>query len=465
MYRPGMLFGSAGFCLAVLALVASAAVAASNAATMSFFARGVLSLDFMFQNIYNIALNITFACRPEVQVLQAWRLEVWNQIRQAAEEQYNKSLQTYEEQRAAILQEIADFDALTLRRMEQEEIMKGVLRWLLGPEFYLVPFDLANLFGPDLTDLDAHDVLDPNRLADAEWLRVMEHGEFIRYIHNAIEWENVLYFTYPYFWDNTSLWKFKKFLYHPDSTHRTFLRSGAARVVLTIRPGFEASFTSLVESGAFDGLPGPHPYVTVAQEIQNFANTNYPGFPPANPEQNARPLVYLEQQRVWREMQFIIQLLNACKTATGQYPSDNSTEGVPAAALNPYLDGPIVINGTTYNGVNDYNAQANAEQLALDPTTPQEALLPTYAAVPTSDLVWNHDYFYKCPGDSGDYDLISHGADGQPGGMGKDADISANCEASLTSTWFEYTPVNALDIGITMNPPNAVPPEPSPDIA
>jgi hypothetical protein len=34
-----------------------------------------------------------------------------------------------------------------------------------------------------------------------------------------------------------------------------------------------------------------------------------------------------------------------------------------------------VINGTTYNGINDYNTQANNEQLALDPTTPQDALL------------------------------------------------------------------------------------------
>jgi hypothetical protein len=426
---------------------------------------GHLSLDFMFQNMYNVALNITFVCRPKAQVLQAWRLEVWNQIRQAAEEQYNKSLQTYQEQRAALLQQIADFDALTLRRMEQEEVMKGVLRWLLGPQFDLVPFDLASLFGPDASDPDAHGVLDPNRLTDAEWLRVMEHGEFIKYIHNAIEWENVLYFTYPYFWDNTALWNFKKFLYHPDSTHRTFLRSGAARVVLTIRPGFEASFTSLVESGAFDGLPGPHPYVTIAKEIQNFAATNYPGFPPANPEQNARPLVYLEQQRVWREMQFIIQLLNACKEATGEYPSGSGTQTVPATALTPFLDGPVVLNGASYNGINDYNAKANAEQLALDPTTPEEALLPTYTAVPISDLVWDNDYFYKCPGDTGDYDLISYGANGQPGGTGKDADISANCEASLTSTWYEYTPVNAMDIGITMNPPNAVPAQPSPEIA
>src|SRR6201999_3870529 len=160
----------------------------------------------------------------------------------------------------------------------------------------------------------------------------------------------VLFFTYPYFWDDNTLWDFKKFLFHPDSTHRTFLRAGAARALLTIRPSFEPSFTILIESGAFNTLPGSHPYVTIAQEIQDFANTNYPGFPPANPEQDARPLLYLEQRRVWREMQYIIQLLNACKAATGAFPSDGGTQTVLAAALAPYLDGPIVLNGTTYNG-------------------------------------------------------------------------------------------------------------------
>lgn len=425
---------------------------------------GHLSLDLTYQYLYNFAINITFLCRPKVQVLLDWRLQAWNQLRQAAEDEYSRNLQNYKDQQVELVRQIADYDALTLRRMEREEIMKGVLRWILGPQFYLVPFDIASLFGADSNDPSVQDVLDPNRLSEAEWIDVMERGEFVKYVHNAIEWENVLYFTYPYFWDDTKLWDFKKFLYHPDSTHRTFLRSGAARVVLTIRPGFEPSFTSLMETGAFNALPGPHPYVTIAQEIQDFANTNYPGFPPANPEQDARPLLYLEQRRTWKEMQFVIQLLDASKAETGAYPEDGGTNTVPAAALTPYLDGPITINGTSYAGVNDYNAQANTAQLALDPTTPQEALLPTYAAVPVDDG-WNTPYFYKCPGDSGDYDLISHGANAQPGGTDKNADIAASSEASLISTWFEYTPINAMDIGVTMNAPNAVPPQPSPEIA
>jgi len=38
---------------------------------------------------------------------------------------------------------------------------------------------------------------------------------------------------------------------------------------------------------------------------------------------------------------------------------------------------------------------------------------------------WGHDYVYKCPGDHDVYDIISYGADGQPGGTGENADIGS----------------------------------------
>jgi general secretion pathway protein G len=37
---------------------------------------------------------------------------------------------------------------------------------------------------------------------------------------------------------------------------------------------------------------------------------------------------------------------------------------------------------------------------------------------------WDHPYVYRAPGAKGDYDIISYGLDGQPGGTGEDADIS-----------------------------------------
>ncbi len=37
---------------------------------------------------------------------------------------------------------------------------------------------------------------------------------------------------------------------------------------------------------------------------------------------------------------------------------------------------------------------------------------------------WNHDYVYLAPGTKGPYDIVSYGADGRPGGDGKNADIT-----------------------------------------
>lgn len=37
---------------------------------------------------------------------------------------------------------------------------------------------------------------------------------------------------------------------------------------------------------------------------------------------------------------------------------------------------------------------------------------------------WGNAYVYKIPGEHGDYDLLSYGKDGQPGGTGEAADIT-----------------------------------------
>ncbi len=39
---------------------------------------------------------------------------------------------------------------------------------------------------------------------------------------------------------------------------------------------------------------------------------------------------------------------------------------------------------------------------------------------------WGQAYVYRIPGERGDYDLISYGKDGKPGGTGEDEDISNN---------------------------------------
>lgn len=211
-----------------------------------------------------------------------WRLGAWSAMREGAEQTYQESRRSLIERREKLAAELGQFDALTLRKMEREEVMKTVLRWLFGPDFDLMPPEIASLYTTSTDSVVA--ALDPSVLSAASWQRVLEYGEFVKFIHQAIEWENVLFFVYPYFWDSPANASLKRFLHHPDPRHREFLRAGSVRVVLTVRPGFEESFTRLVETGSFSTLPTNHPYITIAEEIRNYAETNYPGIPPANPD-------------------------------------------------------------------------------------------------------------------------------------------------------------------------------------
>ena len=38
---------------------------------------------------------------------------------------------------------------------------------------------------------------------------------------------------------------------------------------------------------------------------------------------------------------------------------------------------------------------------------------------------WGNDYQYRSPGEHGEYDLLSYGRDGRPGGEGEDADLGS----------------------------------------
>lgn len=57
------------------------------------------------------------------------------------------------------------------------------------------------------------------------------------------------------------------------------------------------------------------------------------------------------------------------------------------------------------------------------PPEPPNWVADGYLAALPSDP-WGNPYLYRSPGDTGAYDLVSLGADGQLGGDGVDADIS-----------------------------------------
>jgi len=234
---------------------------------------GRLSTVIATQHLGTMYVMLRVSAKLRDDVFRDWQLKAWAVLRDAAMARYEERRQGYKAELIELRDTLAKEDGLSLRRIEREEIMKGVLRWLFGPELRFVQ---------DGTPADLYD--SNGSVRAAPYLKVLAQGDLIRFLHQAIEWENVLFFLYPYFWSSLERWGLKRDIDHPDPLHRAFLRSGAARVVLTIRPGFEDDFLAWMAEGAAVTPGESHAYRSIVDEMEDYAKTNFPGLPPANPD-------------------------------------------------------------------------------------------------------------------------------------------------------------------------------------
>ncbi len=173
-----------------------------------------LTVGTQHQIAYDIEMTITFGLTDEA--YHAWQMKVWGQLYDAAKARYEMNRVMLRDQLAALQEQLGAQDALSLRQIEREEVMKNVLRWLFGPTFTFVPpgvpADIYNANPSDKEDI---------------WPKVLAQGEIIKFLHHAIEWENMLYILYPYFWSHTTRWEFKNISTIPTSSIAPFCAPAA----------------------------------------------------------------------------------------------------------------------------------------------------------------------------------------------------------------------------------------------
>ncbi|NUS44142.1 MAG: hypothetical protein HOQ24_10695, partial [Mycobacteriaceae bacterium] len=253
---------------------------------------GVQPIVLVFEDIATATLEFTVHCVPTAAAMAQWRADVWNSFYNSLQTQYYAQQQDIAGKIAALEDRLEHVDTLTLRREENDEVMKGVLRYLLGGKFPTMPPEVVKEFvdkGVDVSHGTSFDsaVIGPDSTL---WSVVREFENHVRFVNQAIEWENVTSFLYSYFWDIPNSWAFIRTIRHPDANRQAYLRAGSARVVLTIRKGWETRWANFVERGVIDDPAEPStpsPYWSIAQEIAAYDDRNYPGIPPANPGKNA----------------------------------------------------------------------------------------------------------------------------------------------------------------------------------
>ena len=78
-------------------------------------------------------------------------------------------------------------------------------------------------------------------------------GRVIRFFEQAFEWPQMTYVFYPYSWSNKCTWPERLAESSDDLLFEQFLFAGAARVQVTVRPGFEELVLFFLETGVIWG--------------------------------------------------------------------------------------------------------------------------------------------------------------------------------------------------------------------
>lgn len=105
----------------------------------------------------------------------------------------------------------------------------------------------------------------------------MAKGNRVRFLEQAIEWTQLQYALYPYYWARKSTWEERIRNDDADYEFQQFMQAGAARVVLPVRPGFEQAFSYFLETGELWNGSGTPPsihdpmYVQIVDELKELS--------------------------------------------------------------------------------------------------------------------------------------------------------------------------------------------------
>lgn len=213
-----------------------------------------LGIAYHLWRAWSFALAVDVHCRLTNEGFAKWQQAAFDSIMEA----YLVQKAEYEETLAqlAIQQgvKILGRNPLENRRIEREELKKLLLMMLTA------------------NNSIARNSILPGAEPNIDLMKACINGNWIRFFENAFEWNNLMYVLYPYFWGRKSRWISALHFTDPDPDFAAFLKAGAARVQVPVRPGFEKAVAyfcqfGLIWEGNDPPLRDDDLYVPIVDEI------------------------------------------------------------------------------------------------------------------------------------------------------------------------------------------------------
>lgn len=240
------------------------------------------------------AVAIEFSCTLTAEAEAAWQRSVYEALA-AGHQDWTR---TWRAQQAALGAPLALAERSPARHeaMIRDELRRHVIAWLLGEAPFLGRH--GTLDRPIRFPTPRDDV--PLGLSsDVDVEAAIAQAPAIQFLEQCLEWSNLSWVLYPYYWADREDWGAMLDLETVDPALGEFLRAGSARVVVPARPGFSAAVIHWLTfgqpwlGGGAAPVPGDELFVSVAQEIQDQLK------PPADGEPGESWEVALPTSLVW----------------------------------------------------------------------------------------------------------------------------------------------------------------------
>lgn len=223
---------------------------------------GEIPVGYVTYAVSDLALNVSVTCRVTDRKREEWRVKTFGAIQDAYQKEVAQYNQALIEQATTAGPVVSGRNPEQNRVTERLELRRLCISMLTGQQFEYFGA-IENAGTPLLPQI---------RFDEAE-----EEGPYIRFVEEAFEWESISYQFYPYFWSRRSTWVQRTLFADADPLFNEFLRAGAARVTVPVRPGFENSVMELIEKGdpwGQDGQVdlGSTEYLSVAQLIKEVTD-------------------------------------------------------------------------------------------------------------------------------------------------------------------------------------------------
>lgn len=229
------------------------------------YVEGNIPVSVLFEGItmgYNIGMEIY--CRASEHVMNDWRQKAYDKIMAA----YYEQLDAYERQTKKMEQDqmfglAGGSNPLRNRELVETELKKLCIAFLRKS----FP---GNFYSPSLRTV--------NDSTELVYENALKNGNEIKFFEQAFEWENLLYVFYPYYWARPEQWMQQVGQEGNDPLFGKFLRAGASRVVLAVRPGFEDKVANYLRTGQlWNNTSGlvfeDDPYFDIISEIKAIEST------------------------------------------------------------------------------------------------------------------------------------------------------------------------------------------------